>query len=91
MTILMLSWFAIAFLFALLAHALVPSEHAIVTDMPLAISTMCALAFGSFTSQLAGESWSGPHPAGFAGGAAGAFMGVAIGAIAGRGRAPSLR
>jgi hypothetical protein len=87
MAVLMLSWFAIAFLFALLAfallvNALVPRERVIVTDLPLALGTTCALAVGTFTSQLAGEPMGEPHPAGFAGGAAGAFVGVVIGALA---------
>jgi hypothetical protein len=85
--VLILSWFVVAFLFALSAHTLVRDDGHVDVDVTLILGTAGALIMGAFANHAFGEPPWGMHVAGFVGGAMGALGGVGLGAIGQRRRA----
>lgn len=74
----MLSWFVLAFVSALLAHITLSRERAAqVSGIPLLMGTMCGVMSGAVGSALTGERLGDPHPVGFTLGFMGAFAGAA--------------
>lgn len=86
MAVLILSWIVVAFLFALLAHALVPDDGTVDVDVTLVLGTTGALLGGALANHLWGQPIWGLHVIGFAGGALGAAVGVGAGALGQRRR-----
>ena len=86
MAVLILSWIVVAFLFALFAHALLPDDETIDIDVTLVLGMAGALCCGALANHLCGAPIWGVHGGGFAGGAAGATLGVVAGALGQRRR-----
>ncbi|MDQ3030991.1 MAG: hypothetical protein M3Y87_01120 [Myxococcota bacterium] len=86
MAVLILSWIVVAFLFALLAHTIVPDDGSVDVDVTVVLGMTGALLLGATANHLVGQPIWGLHLAGFAGGAIGAIGGVAMGAMGQRRR-----
>lgn len=91
MAVLILSWIVVAFLFALLAHALVPDDGTVDVDVTVVLGMTGALLLGATANHLFGQPIWGLHVAGFVGGAIGAVGGVGIGAMGQRRSRGALR